>query len=308
MNMDEATRVADLKQVLGAMIFGANRPLSVREMRNCLCEVAQASGGHAAVFADVKDSDIRGALEELTKEFVTRRCGFMLAEVSGGYRLQSDESCGVWLKQLLNMRKANRLSQPSLETLAIIACRQPITRAEIEGIRGVSVDHVIKSLMELQLVRIVGRSELPGRPFLFGTTQVFLDHFGLKDLKSLGELTGVQLQARKPTVAESIAEPPPVGGVLEEVAEEAVAEQGELAEPSEPSEKSEMEESDKSDKSDKSDESGESEESEESEEEDDEDLDDDDEDEDEDDAEDGDGDEETETEETGAPDEPGRSA
>lgn len=203
MSADIVKRVPDLKEVLGAMIFAANRALTVREMRNCLIEVAQAEGEYTKSFDGVKDGDIRNALAELAGELESRHNGFVLSEISGGYRLQSEESCGIWLKYLLNMRKASRLSQPSLETLAIIACRQPISRADIEGIRGVSIDHVIKSLMELQLVRIVGRSELPGRPFLFGTTQIFLEHFGLKDIGSLGDLTGVKLQARHASTAEA---------------------------------------------------------------------------------------------------------
>ena len=207
MSADIVKRVPDLKEVLGAMIFAANRALTVREMRNCLIEVAQAEGEYTKSFDGVKDGDIRNALAELAGELESRHNGFVLSEISGGYRLQSEESCGIWLKYLLNMRKASRLSQPSLETLAIIACRQPISRADIEGIRGVSIDHVIKSLMELQLVRIVGRSELPGRPFLFGTTQIFLEHFGLKDIGSRrvghGDAAGVKLQARHASTAEA---------------------------------------------------------------------------------------------------------
>ena len=195
--MEGTRRVPHLKEVLGAMIFAANRPLPLREMRNCLVEVSQAVGEHTAVVGEATDDDIRAALRELSAELESRRSGFLLAEVAGGFRLQSDESCGVWLKQLLNLRKSSRLSQPSLETLAIVACRQPLTRSEIEGIRGVSVDHIVRALMELQLVRIVGRSELPGRPFLYGTTQAFLDHFGLRDLESLGNLTGLSLHARE---------------------------------------------------------------------------------------------------------------
>ena len=86
---------------------------------------------------------------------------------------------------MLNKGKPARLTRPSIETLAIIAYRQPVTRSEIESIRGVNAGHVIKALMEMQLVRMIGRSDLPGRPFLFGTTTAFLDHFGLKSLKDL---------------------------------------------------------------------------------------------------------------------------
>ena len=177
----------ELKEVLGAMIFAAKRPLGVREMRTCLDEVAKEVGGQTKPFAGLKDADIKAGLEELRTSLEEYGNGFELAEVHGGFRLQSDHRCGHWLKQLLN-HKPSRLSRPGLETLAIVAYRQPLTRGEIERIRGVAVDHVVRMLMEMQLVRIVGRSELPGRPFLYGTTQAFLDHFGLKSLDDLSEV------------------------------------------------------------------------------------------------------------------------
>ena len=212
--MGPPNRVPDLKELLGAMVFGANRPLTVREMRKCLQEVAGSVGEHTTVYADAKDGDIRRALDELAKELEARRCGFLLQEISSGFRLQSDESCGVWLKQLLKMRPANRLSRPALETLAIIAYRQPLSRAEIEAIRGVNIDHVIKVLMEMQLVRIVGRSELPGRPFLYGTTQAFLDHFGLKNLDDLSSVMGLGLASSQ--AAGSAAPAPAADGDADE--------------------------------------------------------------------------------------------
>ena len=183
--MPSGNVLPELKQILGAMIFGANRPLSVKEMHKCLVDVAEAWGGETAAFARAKDSDIHAALEELKTGLEKQRSGFILTEVAGGFRLQSDAACGRWLKHLLEKIRPGRLSRPSLETLAIIAYRQPVTRSEIESVRGVNVDHVIKTLMELQLVRIMGRSDLPGRPFLYGTTMTFLEHFGLKDLNEL---------------------------------------------------------------------------------------------------------------------------
>jgi len=185
--MPEVKTVPELKQILGAMVFATGRPLNVREMRTCFQEVAEGSGAETKAFGNLKDADIKSALQELDATLREQRCGFVLAEVSGGYRIQSDHTCGKWLMHLLD-HKPTRLSRPGLETLAIIAYRQPMTRAEIENIRGVSVDHVIKLLMEMQLIRLVGRSELPGRPFLYGTTQTFLDHFGLKSLDDLGDV------------------------------------------------------------------------------------------------------------------------
>ena len=137
----------------------------------------------------------------------------MLAEVAEGYRIQSDHTCGKWLMHLLN-HKPTRLSRPGLETLAIIAYRQPMTRAEMEGIRGVSVDHVIKLLMEIQLIRLVGRSELPGRPFLYGTTPAFLDHFGLKSLDDLDDV-----ESLRPRYESAPTPPPPAPAATNEQAQ-----------------------------------------------------------------------------------------
>jgi len=184
--MSDVQSLPELKQILGALIFGANRPLSLKEMHACIAEVAETDPD-VAVFAEVQPKQLSDALEELQKYLLHCHAGFTVHEVAGGFRLQSDAACGRWLKHLLKTRP-QRLSQPALETMAIIAYRQPISKADIETIRGVNVAHIIKGLMEMQLVRIVGRSELPGRPFLYGTTHLFLEHFGLKDLKELDQM------------------------------------------------------------------------------------------------------------------------
>lgn len=192
--------VPELKQIIGAMIFGANRALSVKEMRKCLQEVAQLEAGETAAFGKVTEADIRAALEALGNDVKASCCGFHIGEVAGGTRFHSDVSCGKWLRHLLNAGKPNRLSRPALETLAIIAYRQPTTRADIEAVRGVTVDHIIKSLMEMQLIKIVGRSELAGRPFQYGTTHVFLEHFGLTSLDELNNMEPLLLAAREEQV------------------------------------------------------------------------------------------------------------
>ena len=130
-------------------------------------------------------SAIKTALRELQAQFQELDLGVSLAESSDGFRFQTASDCGKWLRRMLNKGKPQRLPRSAVETLAIIAYRQPVARSEIESIRGVSAGHVIKALMEMQLVRIIGRSDLPGRPFLFGTSQMFLDHFGLKTLDEL---------------------------------------------------------------------------------------------------------------------------
>jgi segregation and condensation protein B len=182
---DKTRVMVELKEVIASLIFASNRAVGINEIRKCISEVAEQHGQEAAVFKDIKPTDIKNALAAVEKDVAGAKCGFMLKEVPGGFRFQSDHRCGPWLKVFLNRNKPNRLSRPGLETMAIIAYRQPITRAEIERIRGVGIDHVMKALLEAQMVRIVGRSELPGRPFLYGTTQLFLEHFGLKDLDGL---------------------------------------------------------------------------------------------------------------------------
>ncbi|OGV58676.1 MAG: SMC-Scp complex subunit ScpB [Lentisphaerae bacterium RIFOXYA12_FULL_48_11] len=192
--------IPELKQILGAMIFGANRSVSVKELRKCIQEVAQAEGGETAAFAKVTEADLHAALQSLALDVNNSRCGVALGEIAGGSRFHSDPSCGKWLRHLLNAGKPNRLSRPALETLAIIAYRQPATRADIEAVRGVTVDHIIKSLLEMQLIKIVGRSELPGRPFQYGTTHAFLEHFGLKNLHELSSMEPMLLAAREEEV------------------------------------------------------------------------------------------------------------
>ena len=187
------TTQLELKNVLGAIIFAARQPLTVGAIRKILQETAQAYGEEAAAFGSIKDADIKKTLQDMQAESQTLKLGFHIVESAEGFRFQSDPAGGPWVRHMLDVGKPTRLSRPGVETLAIIAYRQPIARSEIEGVRGVAVDHVIRMLMEMQLIKIVGRSELPGRPMLYGTTALFLEHFGLKDLK---ELPGIEDMAR----------------------------------------------------------------------------------------------------------------
>lgn len=179
---------ASLRQVIGALVFSAEAPLPVESIRKCLREMPTANDGTPAPFADVLPRDVRDALEDIAKDLDRLDVGIELREVAGGFRFQTQPGCGRWVRSLLKRDRPNRLSRSALETLAIIAYRQPIAKSELEGIRGVTVDHIVKPLMEMHLIRIVGRSDLPGRPFLYGTTPSFLEHFGLKSLDELNEL------------------------------------------------------------------------------------------------------------------------
>ena len=148
-------------------------------------QVAETWGGPTKDFAKASESDIVAAVDQLKVDFTEKKVGLQITEIANGYRLENDPLCGPWLRHLLAKGKPARLTRPALETLAIIAYRQPCMRSEIEAVRGVAVDQIIRNLLEMQLIRIVGRSELPGRPWLFGTTQRFLEHFGLKNVKDL---------------------------------------------------------------------------------------------------------------------------
>ncbi len=175
----------ELQQVLGALLFAAHKPMAIRELREVLQQAAQENREGAARFGQVREGEIEAALRALQTATAERPLGLALADVAGGFRFQTDPAAGPWVRHLLHLDKPARLSKPALETLAIIAYRQPITRTDIEALRGVNVDAVMRHLLEVQLVRIVGRSDLPGRPLLYGTTQLFLEHFGLNSVKNL---------------------------------------------------------------------------------------------------------------------------
>ncbi len=182
---------SSLQEIVGALLFASQTPLTVTDLRECVREVEPEEGeSHEVmdVYHTCTSREIEQAIHGLEKELERSGCGFRLVCAGGAYRLQTAPTCGRYVRALLHLDKPNRLSRAALETLAIIAYRQPITKAEIEQIRGVAVDTIVKTLVDLQLVRLVGRSELPGHPFLYGTTALFLEHFGLA---SLGELNAI---------------------------------------------------------------------------------------------------------------------
>ena len=163
----------DVKSILESLLFVADGPLTVQR----LTEVIDGAG----------KGEIRSILEELNNELQSNRRGIRLVEVAGGYQLRTVKANADWVKKFLGGRPA-RMGRATLETLAIVAYRQPITKAEIEAIRGVDVDGVITTLLERNLVRAVARKDVPGRPFLYGTTPEFLELFNLKDLAQLPTL------------------------------------------------------------------------------------------------------------------------
>ena len=183
--MSDVDVIPELKEIIGAMLFAAKEPISIEQMRQVFAQTAEQAGGMTKDFAAVTDEMLLEAVEQLNQVLSGQAVGLHVREVANGYRLVNDARCGPWLRVLLEKGKATRLSRPALETLAIIAYRQPVVRSEIEAVRGVAVDQIVRNLLDLQLIRVLGRSDLPGRPWLFGTTQKFLEHFGIKSVDEL---------------------------------------------------------------------------------------------------------------------------
>ena len=182
---------SSLQEIVGALLFASQTPLTITDLRQCIRGVEPEEGENAevmGVFQSCTTREVEQAVHGLEKELERSGCGFRLVCAGGAYRLQTTPSCGRYVRALLKLDRPNRLSRASLETLAIVAYRQPITKSEVEQIRGVAVDTIMKTLVDLQLVRLVGRSELPGHPFLYGTTPLFLEHFGLASLSELNAI------------------------------------------------------------------------------------------------------------------------
>jgi len=163
----------DVRSIVESLLFVADGPLTLQRIQE--------------VIEGTSKEEIRSVVMELQNELESNRRGVRLVEVAGGFQMRTAKGNADWVKKFLGGRPA-RMSRATLETLAIIAYRQPITKAEIEAIRGVDVDGVISTLLERELIRAVARKDVPGRPFLYGTTQQFLELFNLKDLTHLPTL------------------------------------------------------------------------------------------------------------------------
>jgi segregation and condensation protein B len=220
----------ELKFILESILFSAQQPLSPKDLRELLANAAEQSDGQEAKpFKKTSVDSIVTALEELEREHRDARRSYRLVCVAGSWQFVSEPEYAPWIKALVGHRnRPGRLSQPALETLAIIAYRQPLTRAEIEQIRGVAVDGVMQTLLERALVEQIGRAEVPGRPMTYGTTPLFLEYFGLRtldDLPAADELRRVPLEKPESllTVDPGLATAPP----------EQLTEQAEAAPPSE---------------------------------------------------------------------------
>ncbi|MBN2097300.1 MAG: SMC-Scp complex subunit ScpB [Candidatus Omnitrophica bacterium] len=162
------------KRIIEALLCSCDKPLTITQIKE--------------VLEDIDVAQIKSLITELGNEYKDFGRSFGIQELAGGYQLSTRPEYAEWLKKFYSKSRKEKLSHPALETIAIIAYRQPITRQEIEDVRGVNVDGVIKTLLERSLIRITGRKEVAGRPFLYGTSREFLELFGLQSLQELPKL------------------------------------------------------------------------------------------------------------------------
>ncbi len=167
-----------LKPILEAIIFASEPPVSIDRIMNIL--------------EGERRDEVKAALKDMLEEFKNSQRGIFLEEVAGGYQFRTRPEFASWIKKLFKIGP-QKLSKPSMETLAMIAYKQPITRMEIEELRGVDTGGVLKTLMDRNLIKVIGRKEVPGRPAVYGTTKEFLEVFDLKDLSSLPTLKEIRI-------------------------------------------------------------------------------------------------------------------
>ncbi|MDD5434945.1 MAG: SMC-Scp complex subunit ScpB [Nitrospira sp.] len=176
----------EIKRVLEALLFVSGEPLSVDRVKNVLEEIDRGK--------------IRNMFWELQHEYEMRLSGLRIGEVAGGFQMITRPELAVWIKKLKKAKQSARLSKPSLETLAIVAYKQPIVKSEVEEIRGVDSSGVLKGLLDKHFIKIIGRKDVPGKPILYSTTKEFLQYFGLRDiadLPTLKELSDLILEEDK---------------------------------------------------------------------------------------------------------------
>lgn len=218
----ETTHTLELATVVEALIFAAQDGIRTSEIVKAI-QSAIASArkeeqeeesestevAEMEAIGEVTEESVIKAIETLSLGYEEKGHAFMLLERADGWRVFTRPSFAVWVRELFPGKKPSRLSPPALETLAIVAYRQPMTKAGIEAVRGVSVDGVLQTLLDRNILKIAGRADLPGRPLLYETTELFLEHFGIKSIDELpnaAELRAVQLPEPEPEKADEESE------------------------------------------------------------------------------------------------------
>ena len=164
-------KIDKIKPIIESLIFAAEEPITLRKLVD--------------IIGDIDSAQVLEAITQLKNDYEIQGRSFQIEEIAGGYQLFTKPEYYEWIAKLRKKSGETKLSQAALETLAIIAYKQPILRADVESIRGVQSGQIIRLLMEKDLVKVVGRDEALGHPLLYGTTERFLEYFGLKDIKDL---------------------------------------------------------------------------------------------------------------------------
>ncbi|HOA83195.1 MAG TPA: SMC-Scp complex subunit ScpB [Thermodesulfovibrio thiophilus] len=168
--MNLFTQKEQLKSIIESILFIAEKPVSIKILKTIL---------------NISENHIKEVIRELINEYKSRNSGIIILNIEDSYQMVTNPENAEWIKIFKNLNVNNKLSEQAFETLAIIAYKQPITKAEVEKIRNVNSDYAIKSLIEKKLIKIIGKKDVPGRPFLYGTTKEFLKLFGLSSLSEL---------------------------------------------------------------------------------------------------------------------------
>jgi len=200
----------DLKLIVEALLFSTSKPLTAKQLTDLISGRGEEDPeGVLPEHKKLKEAEVVAAVEELKVDYIQLNRSFQVQEVANAFRLVSKAEFGPWLRRMYEDRP-NRLSLPALETLAIIAIRQPIIRADVESLRGVAIDGVMKTLLERGLVKIAGRADVPGRPLQYGVTQKFLEYFGLRSIEDLPDFEQLKkkYEAARPRALVNVAENP----------------------------------------------------------------------------------------------------
>ena len=174
----------NLNKIVEALLFASREPVDSKKIAKIIRKVSKREEADQEM-CSVKYTEIDEVIEKLNKGYDRKKSPYLIQERSTGWRIYTRIEYASYIRELFPDQKPTRLSAPALETLAIVAYRQPITKAAIEAVRGVNVDGVLQSLIERGLVSIAGRSDLPGKPFLYETSSNFLEHFGIKNVEDL---------------------------------------------------------------------------------------------------------------------------
>jgi segregation and condensation protein B len=213
-----------LKAVVEALLFSSQRPLTAKEILQVVrLGTEYASEEEQEVFKGITEATIQATLADLSSDYQQLERAFQLVEQVNGWQLTTKPEHQTWVRQLFPDLRPTRLSPPALETLAIVAYRQPVTKADIEAIRGVAVDGVIQRLLDVGMLKIAGRAEIPGRPLLYETTQHFMEHFGIKTLDELPNASELRFVPLPNGNTGPTSEPEPAG-LFEESGQEQPAE------------------------------------------------------------------------------------